>query len=62
MSVDNTNNNVGLIWIYNFDTDSRDLEKYMQELRSDLGLKAREFEMYKRTPPAEDSVGVEVLE
>ena len=37
-------------------TDSRDLGKYMQELRSDLGLKAGEFEMYKRTPPAEDSV------
>ena len=43
-------------------TDSRALGRYIQVLRSGLGLKAKEFEMYKRTPPAEDSVGVETLQ
>ena len=63
MPIDYTNNYVGFIRINNFNKNRfKRFCKIKTRVEIMSGLKAKEFEIHKRTPPAEDSVGVETFE
>ena len=58
MIINTANNNLSLFSVNYFNEGGFNLIFFFNMLRSKRGLYERQLEIYRRVPPAEDSVGV----